>query len=136
MTDASKNQRKKSLRPKVIMVATIVLASLLVATNALAAVLYKPDEISKGKLEEMAREYYENYFWAQIKDHSVMPDYYKGFQVSLGALLVYDEAKNAELSGYFTRFNCDIRDTYAKITPIEPYGAQDYEIELQYSCDF
>ena len=123
----------------------IILAMLVVLLSVLFTNMTNPERIVKGKIESIAADYYENYFYDKIKSYAtaekpidqIMSRYSEsGFsKVPLRQLLLFDGERHGADAPTITHY-CDENDTNVKIYPVAPYGKKDYHIEYNYSCVF
>ena len=123
--------------------AVIILAMMVVVLATLFALQNTPEHAVKRKVEEIARDYYENYFYESVLKHGtaeideVLKRYEEpGFsKVSLEQLTLYDNAKYAKVRPALEAY-CDLGQSSIKIFPVSPFGRSDYRIEYSYSCTF
>ena len=144
----AKKSQKSTLSEKGIkrtIVTVIILAILMVILAVLAYIFYTPERIVKLKIENIATDYYENFFYQDIVKYkttesqltATMQKYeQKGFaKVALQQLLLYDNQKHADAASTLKEY-CDETQTYITIYPEYPYGQKDYRIDYNYSCEF
>ncbi len=141
---SKKNAAKlKSIKGTIIVV--IILAMLTVILAILISFFYTPENIIKSKIETIAADYYENYFYQDIVSYKTtqaqlektMKKYEEsGFsRVTLQQLLLYDSQKHADATEILKKY-CDESATYVQFFPIAPYGQKNYRVDYYYSCDF
>lgn len=121
----------------------VVVAAIFVKNNLTST------KLANQKMEELARDYYENDFYkCFIRDHVAvgqednLGQYFKkytqlGFSpVKLRKLLDYSEKNNKDMLKYFShdKFSCDTNGSYALIKPKDPYSVKDYEIIFSLKC--
>lgn len=121
----------------------VVVAAIFVKNNLTST------KLANQKMEELARDYYENDFYKRfIRDHVAvgqednLRQYFKkytqlGFSpVKLRKLLDYSEKNNKDMLKYFShdKFSCDTNGSYALIKPKEPYSVKDYKITFSLKC--
>lgn len=121
----------------------VVIAAIFVKNNLTST------KLANQKMEELARDYYENDFYKRfIRDHVAvgqednLGQYFKkytqlGFSpVKLRKLLDYSEKNNKDMLKYFShdKFSCDTNGSYALIKPKDPYSVKDYEITFSLKC--
>ena len=139
-----KDQKYVSRVRKVILT-VIVLAMMSVILAVLMVVFHNPEAIIKSKIESIAVDYYENYYYEKILDNvpsnkvmsEVMERYAEsGFSdVSLRQLMLFDGRRHAEAEAELYRY-CDPDETLVHFYPVEPFGAEDYRVEFKYACIF
>ena len=124
---------KATLAGKTI-VLVIVVAVLAVLVALLISFLRNPERVAKSELEDMAKNYYENSFYAKLTDKDVLENYKVSGLPDLTArqLILHDISKPSEV---FEKY-CDKDTTRVKIFPEEPYGKTDYRIEYKYNCEY
>ena len=143
MTYARKKRGGEAERITIIIV--IIIAMLLVAISIGIQLFNTPERIVKSKVENMAADYYENYFYKKIIKNSVTKESLKetldkyheqGFShVAFRQLLLFDNEKYSELTPLITKY-CDENVSSVVIYPDPPYNQTDYHIEYYYSCEF
>ena len=145
LAKSEKTSRRVSRRSRYIIIAVIILAMMAVILTILLSSLQDPERIIEGKIEEISKDYYENYFYNQIGRYNTAGDSVEdivskysdtGFsRVTLNQLLYYDNSRHASLRPILTEY-CDLENTYIKIYPYAPYGRTDYSIDYHYSCAY
>ena len=97
------------------------------------------------KINEMASNFYENFYYDQLGTDSEREAYLKkyekiGFKINLDNLSRYKGGNSEEILKEFvnkkTGKKCDIYQTQATIYPQESYGKNDYKIEVKLECGF
>ncbi|MBQ6570947.1 hypothetical protein IJI02_01220 [Candidatus Saccharibacteria bacterium] len=149
----SKKTRRKVLVPisgtarKVVSIGVIVCA-MVVLISLIVNIYYQPDKVATRELEEIARDYYENYFYDNFvaaipADSSLekeMGEYAEtGFlPVYLRHLLLYNNGKNEAKKRYFetSTYVCDKNATFVRIYPVAPFGRKDYTINYSFACNY
>ena len=126
-------------------IAVIILAMLAVILAGLAAFYYTPERIIKSKIEAIAADYYENYFYQDIVNYKTTQNQLEktmskyeasGFsRVDLSQLLIYDSQKHADSAETIKKY-CDENNTSVQFYPEAPYGQKNYHIDYKYSCHF
>ena len=129
---------------KKIVIIVIAIAMAAVGIVLLVNLVFNNEAITKRKIEGLARDYYENYYYEKVeglagKDGApnVMAGYAESglSRISLRQLLLFDNGKNMAMMDEIMAF-CDTDLTNVKIYPEDPYGNKDYHIEYNYSCNF
>lgn len=123
----------------------IALAMLAVILAIFFSILFRPEAIITGKIESMARDYYENYFYPRIEEYGttdqslndILSRYVEtGFsRVSLHQLLLFDSERYADSEATLSEY-CDTELTYIKIYPDPPFTKTSYHIDYHYACTF
>lgn len=122
----------------------IVVCVLAVTVATLAVLLNSSERTAKGRIESVARDYYENYFYNHFTKsipaadfESVMEKYTEhGFsEVPLRQLLFYNGGKNADLADELGKY-CDLNATSVRFVPEAPFGKTNYHADYKYSCNF
>ena len=115
----------------------IVFATLMVIGFSIFNLIATPEFLVKRKIESIAKDYYENYFYDSVPEHEAL-DLYKDTglaRVSLRQLLLYSDKKHATSLEFFEKY-CDLEKTYIKIFPEGPYERENYHVDYAYSCNF
>lgn len=140
------NRKVYSTSKRIILV-VIVLAMLMVALAVLLKIFSNPERVVKRKIETIAADYYENYFYPQITAVSEMQNSNKltekmkryetsGFtEVSLRQLLLFDNERYADAATILTTY-CDENKTYVQFFPESPFEKTNYHVKYSYSCNF
>ena len=123
----------------------VIFVSIFAVTIALLVSLFNTsDRDIKGRIESMAREYYETYYYDHFTSSipaenisSILSKYSeRGFaEVKLRQILLYNNGKNAAAADEIGKY-CDLNNTSIKFIPDEPFGSTNYHIEYNYSCNF
>lgn len=115
----------------------IVFVTLMVIGFSIFNLIATPEFLVKHRIENIAKDYYENYFYDSVPDHEAL-DIYKNTglaKVSLRQLLLYSDRRHATSLEFFEKY-CDLEKTYIKIFPEDPYQRTDYHVDYAYSCNF
>ena len=146
----AKTNRKKSrasarvdTRPtfaRKLILMVIVLAIVLVVIMVACTILLNSERVTKGTIEGMAKDYYENFLYPSVAETSGVDGVAKyekrGFtSVALRQLLFYDGQKNADKAEAVLKY-CDENGTKLRFYPDAPFGKSDYHIEYTYDCEF
>ena len=96
---------------------------------------FSEENVTKRKVEELARDYYENYYFEKNeKDVSKRAE--KGIgKISLRQLVLFDNGRHLDMSEELSEV-CDTSATSVNIYPEAPYEKQNYRVEYNYSCNF
>ena len=143
MAYAKKSPKLTGIRNTIITV--ILLAMITVVLAVLAVIFNTPERVVKSKIESIAADYYENFFYQSIVEYKTtqkelektMQKYEKdGFsRITLQQLLLYDNQKHADAAETLKNY-CNESETAVTIYPKAPYGQKDYHVEYDYSCEF
>ena len=124
----------------------VIISAAMVGISLFVTIYFNPERMGKQKFEELAKTYYESYYYDKFME-TIKPEFLEermavyeksGFQpVLLRQLLLYQNGKYADYKGYFEKegFNCDKNKTSAKFYPVKPYGRTDYTVEYEYNCE-
>ena len=98
-------------------------------------------------MEEIGKDFYENFYYKQIgSDETSRANFLKKFETQ-GIKVTYDNLsryvpkeeesanKKEKNSKIVEEFNCDKDVTKVVIYPQDPYGKEDYKIEVQLECE-
>lgn len=100
------------------------------------------------KIETVGTDFYENFYYDQISSNKTDEELVEflqrfeemGIKVDLDNLSRYDTDKYPNLIDEFVNkeadIKCDVRNTKAIIYPKEPFGKEDYNIEVDLDCGF
>ncbi len=140
-----KKRRDISTIAKGVVTGVIITAMLIIAGLTIFHVFHTPESNTKSKIESIAADYYENYFYKNILNNiadksslaTVLSKYEKtGFsRVSLRQLLLYDNKKHNSEAPELKKY-CDESMTSIQIFPDPPYSSKDYHVSYYYSCEF
>ena len=146
---AKKLKSKKTPEPieKKIILACLIVSSCVVVLSVFVGIFFSPQRVAERKLEKLAADYYENYFYDKFastvpedEKEKVFKDYSEhGFApVYLRQLLLFDNERDAGYAKYFntTTYSCDKNQTKIQIFPVEPYGRKNYRVEYAPSCNY
>lgn len=133
------NATKKSI------LIVIVFSMLIVILVLLLSYFEKPEHLVKRKIENIAADYYENYYYPNLIGNAnsqdsledIMSHYTEvGFAtISLRQLLLFDNERYKETASFILKY-CDENHTSVRIFPEAPFGKTNYRIDYHYSCAF
>ena len=150
----TKKRKKKSQRSNpsatvakktIIIIIIVLMVAVIIAL--VSTFFYDNKKVVKSRMIEITRDYYENFFYEQLKNseqykqqeafEEVMKNYHdSGLTVlSLRDLLLYDNNKYGKYEAYLTKY-CDKDTTTVRIFPDPPYDRTSYHAEFTYSCNF
>lgn len=128
-----------------LIIGIIVCAIIVVLAALVCSFVFKPENTVKSKIDNLASDYYENFFYERIVESNNSDDAVKKVvseykdtgltPVSLRQLILHDTQKNYEIGKYLKNY-CDENNTVAKFYPEEPFDKTSYRIEYTYSCEF
>ena len=121
----------------------IMLASMTVILALLINSFTDPEQIVINRINTIASDYYENYFYEDATKQSTKPlteilSIYEsaGFSpVSLKQILISSNLSRSDTANYLSAY-CDIEDTLIWFFPNPPFGKTDYHVDYRYSCTF
>lgn len=139
-----------SNKRNVIILAVLIVAIVFICvifnknSNSSSNVIKKQKEELSGYLEEMGKDFYENFYYDQVGNGTAKSEFLSRF-TSIGIKVNLDNLSrisdsNQELSAKFINSNtgeeCDKENTKVYIYPTEPYGKTDYKITVELNCGF
>ena len=125
----------------------IIILTIAIVTALTTSLFYDNEKNVKGKITQLIKGYYEDYFYEQLVNsdqyknrdafEEIMEKYHVGAlsTISLRDLLLYDNKKNIEYEPYLSKY-CDKDTTTIRIFPDPPYERNTYHAEITYSCNF
>lgn len=143
----SKSFNKKShSNGRRVIIGVIIAVMIAVIVAIVVALLNTPERTTTAKIQEIARDYYENYYYDQLVKTSSAAGktldealgHYSdvGFsKVNLSQLFLFDGGRHRNIRSSITNY-CDETNTTITIYPDAPYGRKDYHIDYNYSCNF
>lgn len=142
-----KKAKVKSSSAKKISLIIVCSAMALVVLALIILPFVKDENLAKSKIDQLARDYYENYFYddytnsakfqqLENKEETMQKYSERGFsRLTLRQLILQDYDKNAE-TATFLREICDENKTYIQFFPEAPYTKTSYHTKITYSCNF
>src|SRR5574344_1442722 len=134
-----------SNKRNVIILAVLIVAIVFICvifnknSNSSSNVIKKQKEELSGYLEQMGKDFYENFYYDQIGDDSTRATFLSKF-TTIGIKVNLDNLSrisddNASLAEKFVNSStgeaCDKDDTKVYIYPTEPYGKTNYTITVE-----
>lgn len=115
----------------------IIFVTLMVVGFSIFNLIATPEFLVKNRINRIATDYYENYFYDSVPDHEALSIYKDTglAKVSLRQLLLYSDKKHATSLEFFEKY-CNLEKTSIKVFPEEPYERQNYHVDYAYSCNF
>lgn len=140
-----RNLRAQKIAQRVIL-GVILLVSIVVVFVAVFAIFNTPEKVTTRKIEEMARDYYENYYYAEVvkateasgkSAEEILAKYAEtGIpRMKLEQLLLFGNGRYKSETSALARY-CDRGRTIAQFYPEAPYGRENYRLEINYACNF
>ena len=141
---------KQTIFAKRTILLVIALAALAVILALLFHLFNQPEKLVMQKIDELVADYYENTFYQSVVDSEAIKssasdktveDVIKRYnkfgsdKITLRQMMLYDENRHTQTFDYISHY-CDMSDTYAFYRPHEPYGKTDYDVKINYSCNF
>ena len=124
-------------------IAGVVVVLVVVLVFGLGKTFAKPDKKQEkqlnDKMTELAKNFYENYYFDQVGSDFVKGHAENGIKIDLANLArinnsdsqsVLNEFKNSEGEA------CDTTKSKVTIFPKDPYGKTDYELKIELECNF
>ncbi len=134
-------RKKRGGEAERITIIVVIIIAMLVVAAAIAIQLFNtPERSVKSKIENIASDYYENYFYKKIVKNGttdVIGKYKEtGFaRVYFRQFLLYDNEKYASEAPLIKKY-CDENSSFVIFYPDPPYGQTNYHVEYNYSCEF
>ena len=143
---AASNAKNNEILARRVVTIGVMVSVVMVGVSLFVALYFNSEAVAKRKFEELAKTYYEDYYYDKFmndvdpekKDTALSNSAKNGFHpVPLRQLLLYQNGKYSSYRGYFEKgdFNCDKNTTSATFYPVEPYGKTDYTVKYFYDCD-
>lgn len=142
-----KKEEKKSSKKLIIAIISIVLVVIIIAVLVIFSikVFFNTERKLTKKITNMSKEYYANYY-DQLAENRSKEDIKKvlskftsiGIKINLENLSNFSEGKYKKEVKEFKNGDkkCDTNNTKAIVYPQEPYGKNDYKIEIELDCGF
>jgi hypothetical protein len=122
---------------KIILISVIGIALLIAGFTALSA-YNTPDKRLHRKLESLAVNYYEKYYYDEILDtNDGSTEVFKKYTESGLPTVRLRQLINhsADQDKIFANLGCDTNTTSVRYYPASPYGRTDYTIKYTINCD-
>lgn len=141
----NEENRPKSIGVICVVLALIIAIVLLIIFNPFLNENEKIKKQLEARLEELGRDYYENYFYDQFgKDEQSKKEFVKGYaqhgiKIDLENLARRYTKESSNIIAEFKNASgeaCDTKNSKVSIYPKEPYTNKDYEIEVSLECGF
>ena len=126
----------------------IITCIVVVVLSLIVNQYFEPSKVADRKLDEMAKTYYEDYFYDKfvnaISDDKTIEEAMQDFvetgfaKVPLRHLLSFDNGKYKDFEKYFNSLSyaCNTSESYIKITPSKPYSKKNYEVSKSLTCNY
>lgn len=138
--------RNRDTVGRVALSAGALILAIVLCVTVVPIVFRSQERTLTKRLKELGKDFYENYYFDQLgKDKEQRDELLKrytdnGLQVSLNniaRLKVKDKDKIlSEFVNKRTKKSCNGSETIVKIIPKEPFGKEDYTIEVDLICGF
>ena len=148
MRKVTKKSKKTNSSPFKKISLFVVCAAMAVVILALVILpLVKNENLVQQKIEQVARDYYENFFYDDYtssekyqsltnKEEAMQKYVDRGFsRLTLHQILLHNAEKNAETASYIRQY-CDDDKTIIQIIPEPPFTKTSYHLKISYSCNF
>lgn len=127
---------------KIIIISIIVILALFIGFLVLNKFIdWNPKETAEKKLSYLSDQFYEHYYDEKVEefgeeDAKVLVSKYqeKGFTISIKDLQEYLD--NFKIEDYSAFDKCNKESTKINVTPISPFGRDDYQKSYILDCDF
>lgn len=120
----------------------IIIATLAVASAVICSLIFDSEHLTKAKISNLARDYYENHFYQNITTNKnelsdVMSKYTEtGFNsISLHQIILSTDNDHSTDANFIRKY-CDEKSTIIRFFPEPPFDKTSYHVEYSYSCDF
>ena len=133
-----KSKSDKSYRfTKNTILTVIAFTMLIIVGFTIFNLIATPEFMVKRKMESIANDYYQNYFYNSVPDKEGLSHYTETglSRLSLRQLLLYSDRKYGDTMDFFTNY-CDLDKTTLKFYPEEPFERNTYYVDFRYSCKF
>ena len=132
----NKNFKNFNLTAKKIIIGLIIAVMAIVAITLIINLAFNPEAVTKRKVESLAHDYYENYYFEKVENSKLPNSAEEGLpKVSLRQLLLFDNGRHMDMLDELSQI-CDTNATNIKIYPQDPYNKNNYRVEYNYSCNF
>lgn len=141
-----KHTNEEQPKTRYVAIFVVLVAALAVVVNVILSLNFTAEKMTMRKIEAIARDYYENYFYdnyvGEMSEEEIREEL-SGMEKSgfprtyLHDLLLFDNKRHAEDAKEFKRkgYTCDTNKTYVIFYPEEPYGKKDYRVEYEMECE-
>ena len=142
-----KINRSHASSAKKIAVIVIIVATVVVVGSLWSNQYFSPANRAKRELEILTKDYYENFFYDLILreggDNKNLTEIFQPYNengmqpVLLRQLLLFDNSRHESSRKEFINdfYKCDTNATSVRITPVAPYGRNDWTAEYNLSCE-
>ena len=123
----------------------IIAGIVIIALCVILFVVFRPkngetrinNDTFQDELEKIGADFYENYYYSNLsEEEKVKLSNYtdNGIRIDITNLVVIIPIDDS-IQNQLRKDKCDFDQTKIVIYPKEPYGKQDYSIELELSCE-
>lgn len=133
-----------NMAKKIVTVVILLLMATLI-TGTVVILSYDEREVAKSKIEEKARDYYENSLYSSLIKEGMEQEEIEGLmerylvrgfaRVRLRQLLLREENGRTEDANLIRKY-CDEDKTTVKFYPEAPFDKKSYRVEYEYECEF
>ena len=133
-----------NMAKKVVTIVILLLMATLI-TGTVVILSYDEREVAKNKIEEKARDYYENSLYSSLIKEGMEQEEIEGLmerylvrgfaRVRLRQLLLREENGRTEDANLIRKY-CDEDKTTVKFYPEAPFDKKSYRVEYEYECEF
>lgn len=126
------NMSKKNI----IIIASIVVILIVACVVGTMSLNKKDKKLTlEESLTQFGVDFYENYYYPGIKNKEILSEYAtNGLNISIKAASVVI-APDDNTKSLLEKSNCDLEKTKLFFYPSSPYGAKDYELKIEFSCE-
>ena len=133
-----------NMAKKIVTVVILLLMATLI-TGTVVILSYDEGEAAKNKIEEKARDYYENSLYGSLIKEGMEQEEIEGLmerylvrgfaRVRLRQLLLREENGRTKDANLIRKY-CDEDKTTVKFYPEAPFDKKSYRVEYEYECEF
>ena len=127
-------------------IVAIIFCSMVILLNIAASAYFSPKAVVDREINNLAREYYEDYLYQNItaglskeEIEKELARYEKSgtSNIYLRQLLLYDSGRREDAASYFNHkgYTCDRNKTYVKYYPETPFGKENYHFSIKLACE-
>ena len=116
----------------------VVIVGIIVIPGTFAKPDSKIEKQLTKKMQEMAKDFYENYYYDQVGSDFVKQHSEDGIKIDLANLARINNSDSKAVLDEFKNSNgesCNTTNTKATIYPKDPYGKSDYELKINIDCN-
>ena len=136
----SKENRAKTIG---VIAGVFVVAAVVIIVTVSKSFAYKPDKKAEKQLNdrmtELAKNFYENYYFDQVGSEFVKGHAENGIKIDLANLARINNSDSQSVINEFKNKDgeaCNTTTSKVTIYPKDPYGKTDYELKIDLDCNF